>query len=44
MANFWEDKKVTITGGEGFLGGHLASLLESSSTYSDQNDAARTLM
>jgi len=28
MANFWEDKKVTITGGEGFLGGHLASLLE----------------
>ncbi len=28
MANFWENKRVSVTGGEGFLGGHLISLLK----------------
>ena len=28
MSKFWEKKQVSITGGEGFLGGHLIKLLE----------------
>ena len=28
MSNFWEKKRVSITGGDGFLGGHLISSLK----------------
>ena len=32
MTNFWEKKNVSVTGGEGFLGGHLIRLLEQKNT------------
>ena len=28
MTNFWKNKRITVTGGEGFLGGHLIKFLK----------------